>query len=159
MHDWNQPVTDWLNAVAEQAETVLFDWSEEVASNLEHLANAAEQAEETMVEHLDKAISPWLEQYVQPLLDVSPEWDIELEHTIEAVVQPWRQTIEPSLNQHPICTGCQHYHGTAYGDQMLVCGMHPYGPSADQTECLDKAPIDWQEPWKTWFQATWPAEH
>ncbi|MBW4617217.1 MAG: hypothetical protein KME21_29080 [Desmonostoc vinosum HA7617-LM4] len=33
------------------------------------------------------------------------------------------------------CVGCQNYHGIEYGDNFLVCGIHPYG--WDDNECPD----------------------
>ncbi len=151
--DWGQQITNWLDAVAVQAETALLDFSEGVVTSLESLSEVAEQQAENLIDDIDREISPWLEQYFQSLLDAPLE--VEIEQVIEAIIQPWRQTIEPPLNQHPVCTGCQHYHGEAYGGQMLVCGMHPYGPAADQPHCIDKVAIDWQEPWKSWLQQDW----
>lgn len=147
---WSQQITNWLDAVAVQTEAALLDFSEGVVTCLDSLSEVAEQQAETLIDDLDREISPWLEQYFQPLLDAPLE--VELEQAIEAIMRPWRQTIEPPLNQHPICTGCQHYHGEFYAGQMLVCGMYPYGPAADQIHCIDKVEVDWQEPWKSWLQ-------
>jgi len=38
---------------------------------------------------------------------------------------------KPSARHHSACIGCQHYHGYIYGNQLLVCGMHPYGWEGD----------------------------
>jgi hypothetical protein len=143
MDDWYKQVNDWLNHIGEQVETTVTT-----------IADAAETAGKEMADRLDRELAPWLAQWVQPLLDTPLDLDFDFDQAIDDVIQPWRQTLEPPLNNHPLCAGCQHYHGQAYGGDMLVCGMHPYGPMADQTSCGDKTPIDWQEPWKTWFKAT-----
>jgi hypothetical protein len=63
-----------------------------------------------------------------------------LEHGVEQVVRRTEQTIDPLLNEHKVCVGCRHYHGYAYGGEMLVCGMHPYGCQTDQCP-------DWESTW------------
>ncbi len=42
---------------------------------------------------------------------------------------------EPTLRDHPACVDCCHYHGEVYGDNFLVCAMHPYG--WDDENCPD----------------------
>ncbi|NJN49016.1 MAG: hypothetical protein HC805_03520 [Alkalinema sp. RL_2_19] len=122
--------------------------------NLEAIAQITEQAGQQMAETLDKEVSPWVEQLLQPLLDAPLDIDVDLDAAIAAVVQPWRQTIEPPLNHHPVCAGCKHYHGESYGGNLLVCGMYPFGLATDQATCPDKENVDWQEPWKTWFESS-----
>ena len=54
---------------------------------------------------------------------------------IELLRQMNRQT-PPARPQRPkVCQGCAFYHGTTYGGQQLICGMHPYGVEDDY--CMD----------------------
>ncbi|MBE9031164.1 hypothetical protein IQ266_15625 [filamentous cyanobacterium LEGE 11480] len=159
MSDWSQQISDWLGEVADQAEAVLLDVSETVDANLGPIAETAEKFGAELADQLDHSVTPWLEELLQPLLDTPLDIDVELDQAIADLSRPWRQTIEPPLNNHPVCTGCKHYHGESYGGNLLVCGMYPYGHAADQTTCVDKADIDWQEPWKTWFDQTWPPQN
>jgi hypothetical protein len=141
MDDWSAQFNTWLDGIGTQ---------------VIELADLAETHSQTIADQLDRELTPLLESLFQPILDLPLELpdlalDPRFDQALDAIAQPWRQTIVPTMNDHPICSGCQHYHGQAYGDQMLVCGMYPFGPMADQTGCPDKQPIDWQEPWKTWF--------
>lgn len=36
------------------------------------------------------------------------------------------------------CRQCKNYHGQKYGGNLLVCGMHPYGPSGDTCDDFEK---------------------
>lgn len=38
---------------------------------------------------------------------------------------------QPDPLTHPACVGCVNYHGSAFGGNLLVCGMHPYGCGSD----------------------------
>ena len=54
---------------------------------------------------------------------------------IELLRQMNRQT-PPARPQRPkVCQGCTFYHGTTYGGQQLICGMHPYG--VEDEYCMD----------------------
>jgi hypothetical protein len=35
------------------------------------------------------------------------------------------------------CSGCSNYHGLVYGENLLVCGVHPYGVDANADRCPD----------------------
>lgn len=52
------------------------------------------------------------------------------------LVSPTHQSVAPKIPQG--CDGCKHLHGEAYGGNLLVCAMHPYGTDGDS--CPDK---DW----------------
>jgi hypothetical protein len=160
MDDWTQQLTTWLNTTGAQAETWLLDRATAAEVTIDAIATAAETAGKDCAQQFEQTFNPWLEPLIQsiwqPLMDTPLDIEVDLDQAIEAMIQPWHQTIVPPLNNHPLCSGCQHYHGQVYGDAMLVCGMYPYGPMADQTSCPDKQPIDWQEPWKTWFQSNSP---
>jgi hypothetical protein len=146
MSEWERNLIGWFDDVAEQAENVLLDLSQDVESAIEATAQELKTS-------FDQEIAPWLNQFLQPVLDTPLDFDFDLDRAMEDVVQPFRQTVEPTLNQHPVCVGCKHYHGQVYGEQMLVCGMYPYGVAEGQTICGDKEMVDWQEPWKSWLNA------
>lgn len=38
------------------------------------------------------------------------------------------------------CTGCKYYHGRVYNHELLVCGIHPFGPPGEQ--CPDRIAFD-----------------
>jgi hypothetical protein len=148
MSDWERSFMVWLDALAEQTEHVLVDLSQDLENSFEATAQDVKTG-------FERDIAPWLNQILQPILDTPLDFNFDFDRSVESVVEPWRQTVEPSLNQHPVCVGCKHYHGQVYGGQMLVCGMHPYGVGLGQETCGDKDPVDWQEPWRSWFNADW----
>lgn len=37
------------------------------------------------------------------------------------------------------CQQCKNYHGQRYGENLLVCGMHPYGPGDEACEDFEKS--------------------
>ncbi|BCL39785.1 hypothetical protein [Nostoc sp. MS1] len=44
--------------------------------------------------------------------------------------------VQEQLSRPLTCVGCGNYHGGRYGNQRLVCGIHPYGYS-ELTNCPD----------------------
>lgn len=144
MSDWECNFMAWVDELAEQTETALLDLSQDIES-------AIDETTQEVKTSLEQEIAPWLNQLLQPILETPLEFNFDFDRAVDDVVQPFRQTVEPTLNQHPVCVGCKHYHGQVYGGQMLVCGMHPYGVAEGQVVCADKEAIDWQEPWKSWF--------
>jgi hypothetical protein len=144
MSDWERNFMAWIDELAEQTETVLLDLSQDIESAIEETAQEVKTS-------FEQEIAPWLNQLLQPILETPLEFNFDFDRAVDDVVNPFRQTVEPTLNQHPVCVGCKHYHGQVYGGQMLVCGMHPYGVAEGQAVCADKEAIDWQEPWKSWF--------
>ncbi len=43
------------------------------------------------------------------------------------------------------CQGCKHYNGSSYGGNLLICGLHPYGPG-DESESTQQPTSceDWE---------------
>ena len=37
------------------------------------------------------------------------------------------------------CQQCKNYHGQRYGENLLVCGMHPYGPGDESCDDFEKS--------------------
>lgn len=133
-----QEVSQWAEEIgrdwAGAAET-LIDFSEELAEEVE---NSLEQIDELLVPKLaqwDEQIMEWLDPMLQAVLG--------LEASIDRAVEPVTHTVEPWLNQHPVCIGCRYYHGQEYSGQLLVCAMHPYGVADGSDSCSDKEPVSW----------------
>lgn len=73
---------------------------------------------------LDRDLEELLNSWLRPFIDFS----------IEDFNSP-----TSSMPSHRLCENCENYHGQSYGGTQLVCGMHPYGPDAMQTECGDRS--------------------
>jgi hypothetical protein len=88
-----------------------------------------------MGQDLDRAIDDWVE-WLEPLFpdDGSFDWDFDDSSGDRDPFVPMTY-VRPSASRHPACRGCQHYHGQMYGENLLVCGMHPYGWDGD--DCPD----------------------
>lgn len=130
MNDWQDWEQMW-DAFGKQVELLLEDFSKGLESAVESLVDFAED----LTEQVDRAIAPGLSEldreidgWVDPL--------IQLLNTVDAAftdaASPITHTVEPMLNQHPACVGCQHYHGQSYNGTMFVCAMHPYGWEEEQ---------------------------
>jgi hypothetical protein len=79
-----------------------------------------------------------MDQYFQELTEPFVEMYWELEDIVGDDLDPaFPYPVEPSAEKNPACIGCRHYHGQAYGGNLLVCGMHPYGWDGDNCP-------DWQ---------------
>jgi hypothetical protein len=103
----------------------------------EFFTEVMEIVEEAAVE-FDRAVTDVL----TPFMEIF----VEIDSAIEETAHPLVQTINPLFQDHPLCIGCRHYHGQAYGGTFLVCGMHPYGMDKDITACPDKELISWMSP-------------
>lgn len=91
----------------------------------------AEQSLDDLLEPLVTEVEKGLDDLLDPILvDI-----VTLDQTLEEWASPLTQRLYPLLDRHPVCVGCRHYHGKAYGDNFLVCGMHPYGAQAES--CAD----------------------
>lgn len=122
---------EWLTEFSQQADQVIEQW---VDSSLE----AAKE--------IDQVIGPALEQ-LGDQMDTALDgglvfFDQQVAPWVEETAAPITCTVTPWLQNHPTCVGCRNYHGAAYGEEMLVCGMHPYGPEAETCP-------DWESVWPT----------
>jgi hypothetical protein len=144
---------DWIKAfetVADGVEQFFQDVGKEMGEAIDALLELTDE----FAEELDRAISPGLDQvdnhiaeWIEPVVLALTG----LESTIDHAVEPVTHTVEPLLNQHPICIGCRHYHGHAYNGVMLVCAMHPYGIVDGSDSCPDKEAATWRLPSQSQF--------
>ncbi len=134
IHEAAKDSSDWFAEVSQQSNKAI-----------ESLAEASLNAIESFEKDLSDSITPALENFdaqVDEAIDASFLFiDQTLTPWIEETTAPLTNTVNPWLQNHPACIGCKFYHGTAYGEEMLVCGMHPYGPDDDRN-CQD-----WESVW------------
>ena len=140
---------DWLKEFQAQMRTVAKDSSNLFAEISQQTNDAVDALISQSVETIDevsKAVEPTLQTMSDRLDDSIMDGlvfiETEVVPKVEAAAAPLTRTVNPWLQNHPTCIGCEHYHGTSYGADanMLVCGMHPYGP--DEDGCAD-----WKDVW------------
>jgi hypothetical protein len=136
-NDIGQLFEDVGRDMAEAADT-LFSFSEEVATDVETTLNEIDQVLAPKLDQLDQQLGQWVDPILQAV------WGIE--SAIDRAVEPVAHTVEPWLNQHPVCIGCRNYHGQHYGDSFLVCAIHPYGVMEGAEGCPDKESVTWVFP-------------
>jgi hypothetical protein len=133
----NQLFEDIGRDLSEAADSLL-SFSEEVAEEVEHSLEEIDQLMAPKLAQWDEELMQWVDPILQAV------WGIEA--TIDRAVEPVTHTVEPWLNQHPVCVGCRHYHGQEYGGNLLVCAMHPYGMEDGSDSCPDKEAVTWSFP-------------
>ncbi|MCW6038334.1 hypothetical protein K4A83_18945 [Spirulina subsalsa FACHB-351] len=124
MEDWSKEFWEMFDTVTQEVEQFV----NEVGELAEAIALEVQDVVET---ELDQ----WFESFVTPLLfpfDPPPDWEEFPNPELEML---FTEQVQPSLEAHPACIGCHHYHGQVYNGTLLVCAMHPYG--SDSPTCPD----------------------
>jgi hypothetical protein len=115
MDDWSKDLLNLLDTVTAEVE----QFFQEMGEAIEMVAT---QVKDSVEEDLDQLLDG-LEDLFEPIVIVYTEFDA----IAEDFEPPSGYKVDPTLDRHPACIGCHHYHGRAYGGNLLVCGMHPYG--------------------------------
>lgn len=122
-----------LTQVAQRSEQLIEQW-------LDDSIDMVEMAEKSIEDSLAPALIQ-INERVETALDAGEDFvHGQLTPWLEQVTAPIANTVNPLLQDHPTCVGCRNYHGADYGNEMLVCGMHPYGPEGEQCP-------DWESVW------------
>jgi hypothetical protein len=136
MESWQQ---DWVKSLETVADNV-DQFFQEVSREIGEVAEALIQLPEEVTEEIERAMGPSLDQLDEQLT----EWFAPILEAI-AGLEPIaefnfsEELFIPEAPQCPsACVGCRHYHGQIYGGNLLVCGMHPYGPGEGVEDCADK---------------------
>lgn len=144
MDDWLDQLEIALDNVAKTIETDLELLADRTLDTLEQCQQAADrlvdQAIDLGVETLGIASRAELEATADRWGNELLAWLLGLEQGVDQVVRRTEQMVDPIVNEHRVCIGCRHYHGRAYGGEMLICGMHPYG-------CEGESCPDWASTW------------
>ncbi|RAM50318.1 hypothetical protein BLD44_001470 [Mastigocladus laminosus UU774] len=130
MENWQKDFWEMVQTVSDEVEGFFLGISE--------MVDAFVEVTEEVTEELQNTIAVEIDQYFQELTEPFLEMYWELEDVMGDDLDPgFPYPVEPSAEKNPACIGCYHYHGQAYGGNLLVCGMHPYGWDGDNCP-------DWQ---------------
>ena len=123
MEEWQKDFFEMMEAVADEVEQFFIGITEVV---------------DAVAESVQTTIATDINQCLQELFEPIAEIYLEFEEIVGEGEQPFTymvDTVEPTPQKNPACMGCHHYHGQAYGGNLLVCAMHPYG--WDDKNCPD----------------------
>jgi hypothetical protein len=143
MEDWHQDLNKTVEAAAQSIEKFFQEMSQEVGEATQNLLEFTDE----MAEEMSKAIAPALDQLEQQITGwISPFAELEAEldaffydtQLLDQFSDFTHPTIEPLSTQHPVCTGCRHFHGQMYNGTPFICAMHPYGIVDGSESCADK---------------------
>ncbi len=149
MEDFATGVEDWVTDVSASAVAVLKQIvTQSIEVSEEITAEVAETLSEVMKEvstefsmqvetFLDTDLETFLNTFLYPLTMSSIEDWINTNANINANSNA-DLYMGVSIAPHPLCADCKNFHGYAYNEVSLVCGMHPYGIAEGQSECVDR---------------------
>jgi hypothetical protein len=105
------------------------DWQQDWAKTVEAAAQG--------IEKFFQEVSQDLGEATLTLMEFTDEMAEEMQ-LLDQLSDFTSPTMEPLLDQHPVCEGCRHYHGHVYNGTPFICAMHPYGIVDGADHCADK---------------------
>ncbi|MBW4667153.1 MAG: hypothetical protein KME60_06820 [Cyanomargarita calcarea GSE-NOS-MK-12-04C] len=119
MDKWQKDFFEMIQIVADEVENFFLGMTEVVDTFFELTEEISEQVQSTLLTEVEQ----YLQEFSEPNLE--GYWDFE---DVMGDVDPaFPYSVEATGEKNPACVGCRHYHGQAYGGNLLVCGMHPSG--------------------------------
>jgi hypothetical protein len=129
MEKWQKDFFEMMQIVADEVDNFFLGMTEVVDTFFELTEEISEQVQSTLLTEVEQ----YLQEFSEPNLE--GYWDFE---DVMGDVDPaFPYSVEATADKNPACVGCRHYHGQAYGGNLLVCGMHPSG-------CEDDSCPDWE---------------
>ncbi len=140
MEDWSRVVLRFIDDISVEVEQLFTEvgnatetFTDEVINAFEDFSNHVIEDIENLTYHLEDSIFINFEEYYQELFE-APDLEIYINNSRAEIPENYyyeqleiNPKIQPNLVTHPACINCVNYHGRIYGDNLLVCGMHPYG--------------------------------
>jgi hypothetical protein len=133
MDKWQKDFWEVFQTLADEVESFFTGMTEAVDTFFELTEELGEQVQNTIATEVDQ----YLQDLAEPFLD--GYWELnDLPSSDFGFDSAFPYSVEATSEENPACIGCRHYHGQAYGGNLLVCGMHPSG--WEELNCPD-----WQE--------------
>lgn len=136
MEDWEKEWQNLCESFTTGVEEFFQEVEEELGEWVGEMAEITVEIAETLDELLFGDLEAYFNEWLEPIEDSPLESRGE-----ESYYHPFGDLEQFSINpEHQACVGCRHYHGQVYGGNLLVCGMHPYGP--EDASCRDWEGMD-----------------
>lgn len=132
MEDWPKGFFDVLETAVSEVENFFNDMTEELTELVDELTKFSNSVAEEMETNFLNELDEFFSLFFEPISENGSQ-------NGENEVNYYVTYVEPTATEHPTCQGCRHYHGQAYGGNLLVCGMHPYGVETET--CPDREPF------------------
>lgn len=137
MDDWAKEFYKAVESVATEVDRIFQEVVQEIDDWVEEWVEVSEefstQVEETLrstlpIDEMAAQFDRYLQESLDPLFELYLDLEFDLDQRQEED-DPFVPVtyVQPSAEKNSACIGCQHYHGQIYGNNLLVCGMHPYG--------------------------------
>jgi hypothetical protein len=131
MEKWQVDFIEIIETVTDEVERFFLGMNEMVDAFFELTDEISEQVQNSIAIEVD--------QYLQELAEPNLESYWQLEDLGTDYLDPaFPYTVEATSDKNPACVNCHHYHGQAYGGNLLVCGMHPHGWGDDNCPDWEK---------------------
>ena len=133
MEDWSKDFFEVVGTAILEVENFFNEMAEEISDVFDEWGKFSEEITEeiniNIIAEIDECLNDLVDPIIEVYLDLTP--DTEEEDMDYYFVDH----VEPTVEKHPVCRGCIHYHGQVYGENLLVCAMHPYG--VEDESCSD----------------------
>ncbi|HBB31086.1 MAG TPA: hypothetical protein DDZ80_04145 [Cyanobacteria bacterium UBA8803] len=113
----------------------IFDTLESLAGMVDEFFLGVNEIVEELADEWNNTVGAEIDKCLQDIFEPIVESYFEFDDIVSEPDQTFTYPVAPTLERNPACIGCRHYHGQAYGGNLLVCGMHPYG--WDTENCPD----------------------
>lgn len=141
MDDWQKDFWEILEIITTGIEQIFEDVNETVEVINQELDDIFEVITQEIQVSIGSEFDQFIQEFLQPIIELylEPEDGVETENLAQNTLE--NQYFEdisdffvedgnkPNsiMSDNPACVGCAHYHGQFYGNNLLVCAMHPYG--------------------------------
>jgi hypothetical protein len=126
----------------------IFEILESVTSLVDEFFVEVTEMVEVFAEDVQNTVGVEIDQYLQDMFEPIVEIYYEIEELVGESEQTFPYPVEPTLEKHPACIGCHHYHGQVYGGNLFVCAMHPYGWETEDCPDWGSTGTDASDPYK-----------
>ena len=120
MENWQKDLWQLMETLTDEVERFFIGMTEVVDTFFEFTEELTEQVHNSIATEVDQ----YLQDIVEPLSEIY--WELD-DIPSENFDPAFPYAVDATTEKNPACVGCKHYHGYAYGGNLLVCGMHPSG--------------------------------